>query len=103
MDDLSENITPERVRERWDQVVEMEGGDFPTSNQGATMDLVGKMEKLTSNPGPQIQGQGGLVSKRPFSCDPSWMFGNFEHKEAPLSVGFNLSIFGDKWNRLPYF
>ncbi|TRY67110.1 hypothetical protein TCAL_07644 [Tigriopus californicus] len=81
MDDLSENITPERVRERWAQIVDMQGGDFPTSNQGATMDLVGKMEKLTSSP-DSTQIQGDLMSAIGFKSQP--FLYNFDHRDVIL-------------------
>ena len=31
---LKEEVTLESVRDNWDKIVDMEGGDFPTSNQG---------------------------------------------------------------------
>ena len=39
--------TIEAVRDNWDQITDMDSGDFPTSNQGATMELVGKLRPLT--------------------------------------------------------
>ena len=39
----------ESVRDNWDKITDMEAGDFPTSNQGATMDLVSKLAPLREN------------------------------------------------------
>ena len=40
--------TIEAVRDNWDQIIDMDSGaDFPTSNQGATMELVGKLRPLS--------------------------------------------------------
>ena len=43
-------MTLESVRDNWDKIVDMEGGDFPTSNQGATMELVAKLHPLSQEP-----------------------------------------------------
>ena len=40
----------ESVRDNWDKITDMEAGDFPTSNQGATMELVSKLSPLTDAP-----------------------------------------------------
>ena len=37
----------EAVRDNWAKITDMDTGDFPTSNQGATMDLVGKLQPLS--------------------------------------------------------
>ena len=39
--------TIEAVRDNWDQIIDMDSGEFPTSNQGATMELVGKLSPLS--------------------------------------------------------
>ena len=44
---IEDGVSVESVRDNWTQIVNMENGDFPTSNQEATMDLVGKMRPLT--------------------------------------------------------
>ena len=60
MDSLNDAVILETVRDRWLKVTEMEGGDFPDSNQGATMDLVTKMQSLTETKGgPNIDN--GIV------------------------------------------
>lgn len=47
MKHLSQGVSIESVRDNWSKIIEMEGGDFPTSNQEATMELVGKLRPLT--------------------------------------------------------
>ena len=37
----------EAVRDNWDKITDMDSGEFPTSNQGATMDLVSKLQPLS--------------------------------------------------------
>ena len=44
---INDNVSLESVQDNWDKIVDMEDGDFPTSNQGATMDLVGKLSSLS--------------------------------------------------------
>ena len=47
MKSINESVSLESVRDNWEKIVDMEDGDFPTSNQGATMDLVGKLSALS--------------------------------------------------------
>ena len=47
MKSLTDCVNLESVRDNWKQIVDMEGGDFPTSNQEATMEMVGKLSPLT--------------------------------------------------------
>ena len=47
MSNLKDQVTVEAVRDNWSKIVEMEGGDFPTSNQEATMELVSKLRPLS--------------------------------------------------------
>ena len=44
---IEDGVSVESVRDNWTEIVNMDSGDFPTSNQEATMDLVGKMRPLT--------------------------------------------------------
>lgn len=44
---MDADVTLESVRKNWTKVTEMENGDFPSSNQEATMDMVGKLSPLT--------------------------------------------------------
>ncbi len=46
---IKDGVKIETVRDKWDEVTEMKNGDFPTSNQEATMDLVSKMSPLTED------------------------------------------------------
>ena len=48
MKSLNDRVTLESVSDNWRQIVDMDHGDFPTSNQEATMDLVGKLSPLTA-------------------------------------------------------
>ncbi len=41
---LAEGLTLESVRDNWSKVTNMDGGNFPTSNQEATMELVEKLK-----------------------------------------------------------
>eukprot|EP00095_Tigriopus_kingsejongensis_P003122 maker-scaffold366_size194251-snap-gene-0.20 protein:Tk03122 transcript:maker-scaffold366_size194251-snap-gene-0.20-mRNA-1 annotation:"unnamed protein product" len=84
MDHLSEGITMERVRERWTQIVDMEQGDFPNSNQGATMELVGKMEKLTSPSNGTVGNgsQSGPLSAVGYESKPHTY--RFDHRDVIL-------------------
>ena len=40
---LAQGLSLESVQENWSKVTDMEGGDFPTANQEATMELVEKL------------------------------------------------------------
>jgi len=44
---IQDGVSIESVKNKWDEIINLENGDFPTSNQGATMDLVSKMQPLT--------------------------------------------------------
>jgi len=44
----SEGLSIESVRDKWSVVTEMNGGNFPTSNQEATMELVEKIRPEVS-------------------------------------------------------
>lgn len=51
----STSIPLERVRDRWNDVVDMEGGDFPESNHEAMADMVAKVDMAAADG----KGQGG--------------------------------------------
>ena len=53
----------ETVRDKWEAITAMEDGDFPESNQSATMDLVGKMEGLSAEGGADQSTGDGPVCK----------------------------------------
>jgi hypothetical protein len=44
---IKDGVTVEAVRDNWEKIVDMESGDYPGTNQEATMDLVGKMSSLS--------------------------------------------------------
>lgn len=44
---IKDGVTVESVRDNWAKIVDVGNGDFPTSNQAATMDLVAKMRPLS--------------------------------------------------------
>jgi hypothetical protein len=50
---LAEGLTLESVRDNWSKVTDMDGGNFPTSNQEATMELVEKLKPPQQPPAIQ--------------------------------------------------
>lgn len=62
MKNLKDGVSLEAVRDNWAKIVDMEGGDFPTSNQEATMELVGKLRPLTEE-NEASQAEKTLVGK----------------------------------------
>jgi len=78
-------VTPECVREKWHQIVGMEGADFPTSHQEATMDVMSRIQENVqqdeADEEKTIKDAIGFVSE-PFDF-------NYSFKEAII---YNLSV-----------
>lgn len=47
LDSLGDDISVEKVRDQWAKITDMEEGDFPPTQQDATMGFVSKMQGLT--------------------------------------------------------
>ena len=78
-------VTPECVREKWHQIVGMEGADFPTSHQEATMDVMSRIQENVqqdeADEEKTIKDAIGFVSE-PFDF-------NYSFKEAII---YNLAV-----------
>ena len=57
---VAEGLSVETVRDNWSKVSEMEGGDFPTSNQEATMELVEKLKPAQASGSQAANSTSGL-------------------------------------------